>query len=215
MEQRELVEQFNRLYYDGPDGINLYRTTNWLGVPTLKCPLDTWVYQEILHRTQPDIIVETGVYHGGSTLYLATICDLIGHGRVLACDITLERVHERVRKHPRVQLLTGSSVDPALFDQVRQLCSGKRTMVILDSDHAEKHVIQELRLYSTLVTPGCYLICEDTNVNGHPVFPEHGRGPYEAVQQFLSESTGWKVDQTCERLLVTFNPSGYLLRTGE
>jgi cellulose synthase/poly-beta-1,6-N-acetylglucosamine synthase-like glycosyltransferase len=87
--------------------------------------------------------------------------------------------------------------------------------VILDSDHSEAHVAAELRLYGPLVSPGCYLICEDTNINGHPVYPEFGPGPYEAVRRFLAESEGWRVDAGCEKLLVTFNPSGYLLREGK
>ena len=85
-------------------------------------------------------------------------------------------------------------------------------MVILDSDHSEQHVSEELRLYAPLVTPGCYLICEDTNINGHPVFRDFGAGPFEAAGKFLAENKGWRVDSHCERLLVTFNPSGYLLR---
>jgi cephalosporin hydroxylase len=208
------VRDFNVLYYDGPDGRNLYLTTTWLGVPTRKCPLDTWVYQEILHRTRPEVIVETGVNCGGSTLYLATLCDLLGGGEVLAVDITLGGVAPAVRAHPRVRLFEGSSTDPAVVAAITGRCAGRRTMVILDSDHAAPHVIAELRAYGPLVTPGCYLICEDTNINGHPALPDFGPGPYEAVQTFLSESPGWQVDRDCERLLATFNPGGYLRRVG-
>jgi cephalosporin hydroxylase len=206
------VRDFNVLYYHGLDGHNLYLTTSWLGVPTRKCPLDTWVYQEILHRTRPEVIVETGVNCGGSTLFLASLCDLLGGGEVLAVDITLQGVAPVVRAHPRVRLFEGSSTDPAIVGRVREACAGRRTMVILDSDHTAAHVLAELRAYGPLVTPGCYLICEDTNVNGHPALPEFGPGPYEAVQTFLAENTGWQVDRDCERLLVTFNPNGYLRR---
>jgi cephalosporin hydroxylase len=208
----DLVAEFNRLYYHGPHGRPLFETTTWLGVPILKCPLDLWVYQEILAATRPEVIVETGVLYGGSALYLAGICDLLGMGRVVACDITLQNVLPAVRRHPRIELLEGSSVDPQIVGQIAEQCRGRRTMVVLDSDHACSHVLAELRAYSPLVSPGCYLICEDTNVNGHPSFPEHGPGPYEAVQAFLSEAEGWSVDHHCERLLVTFNPSGYLLK---
>jgi cephalosporin hydroxylase len=208
------VRDFNVLYYHGPNGHNLYLTTSWLGVPTRKCPIDTWVYQEILHRTRPEVIVETGVNCGGSTLYLATICDLLGGGEVLAVDITLEGVAPVVRNHPRIRLFEGSSTDPAIVGQIRERCAGRRTMVILDSDHSAGHVLAELRAYGPLVAAGCYLICEDTNINGHPALPEFGPGPFEAVQQFLAETPGWEVDRDCERLLVTFNPSGYLRRVG-
>jgi cephalosporin hydroxylase len=212
MDQQDLIRRFNCLYYDGPAGKPLYMTTSWLGVPTLKCPLDTWIYQEILHQTRPEVIVETGVMFGGSSLYLASICDLNGIGQVIACDVTLAKVYPLVLRHPRISFVEGSSVDPTIFAKIRQACDGKRTMVILDSDHSERHVLEELRLYSQLVTPGCYLICEDTNINGHPVLPSFGPGPREALEQFLRESAGWLVDRDCERLLVTFNPSGYLLR---
>ncbi len=209
---RFATRHFNRVYYQGVDGTRLYDTIEWLGVPILKCPLDLWMYQEILHRTKPDIIVEAGVYKGGSALYLASICDLLGHGEILACDISLSPVHAKTRLHPRITLLEGSSTDPSILEQITRACEGRRSMVILDSDHTMPHVREELRLYSPLVTPGCYLICEDTNVNGHPVYPSFGPGPYEAVEDFLQSSTGWIVDSHCERLLLTFNPHGYLLR---
>ena len=210
--QLQLIDDFNRLYYHGPGGEPLYKTTSWLGVPTLKCPLDLWIYQEIIARTRPDIILETGVHCGGSTLYLAHLCDLVGRGRVVACDITLEQVHRSAWDHPRIKLLEGSSVAPHILEHMAQECVGQRTMVVLDSDHSYAHVLAEMQVYSPLVSPGCYLICEDTNVNGHPSFPQHGPGPYEAVETFISENHGWQIDEHCERLLVTFNPRGYLVR---
>ncbi len=85
-------------------------------------------------------------------------------------------------------------------------------MVILDSDHSRDHVLRELELYSPLVTPGCYLVVEDTNVNGHPVSPEFGPGPMEAVEAFLETTNDFEVDRSREKLLLTFNPSGYLRR---
>jgi cephalosporin hydroxylase len=177
--------------------------------------MDLWIYQEIINATKPEVIVETGTYAGGSSLYLAHLCDLVGTGEIITCDWTMERVAEQVRAHPRISFVQGSSTAPEIVEQIAQRCQGKRTMVILDSDHAYQHVREELRLYSTLVTLGCYLITEDTNVNGHPSFPAHGPGPHEAVRDFLRTSTGWQVDRRCERLLVTFNPSGYLLRIAE
>lgn len=210
--EQQLIDRFNRLFYHGLDGKELYWSMQWMGVQTLKCPMDLWIYQEILHRTRPEVIIETGVYSGGSTLFLANLCDLLGTGSVVACDTTLSKVPGEVRAHPRIELVEGSSVDPKIVSTIAARCRGRRTMVILDSDHAKAHVLQELRTYGPLVTPGCYLICEDTNVNGHPSLPEHGPGPYEAVQEFLTDNPGWRVDSSCERLLVTFNPSGYLLK---
>lgn len=210
--QSRIIRDFNKLYYDGIDK-PLFDTISWFGVKILKCPFDLWVYQEILFNTKPDVIVETGVYCGGSTFYLASLCDLLGSGEILACDITLAKVDAQVRNHPRIELFEGSSIDPKINDAIARRCKGRRTMVILDSNHHEKHVLEELRMWSPLVTPGCYLICEDTNINGHPVYRNFGPGPFEAVKKFLAENEGWRVDTHCERLVLTFNPSGYLLRT--
>jgi cephalosporin hydroxylase len=209
---RRLIDDFNRLYYDGPEDRHLYETTKWLGVPVQKCPLDLWMYQEILYETRPDVVIESGVYCGGSTLYLASMLDLLGAGQVVSVDITLGPVDPKVRQHPRVQLVEGNSIDPAIVAEVAGRCRSQRTMVILDSDHAESHVLAELDAYGPLVAPGCYLVVEDTNINGHPVLPDFGPGPYEAVRRFLTKSPGWTVDRHRERLLVTFNPSGYLRR---
>lgn len=210
----DLIRDFNYLYYHGNEGRTLYSTTSWLGVPTLKCPTDTWIYQEILHRTRPEVIFETGVHAGGSALYLATICDAMGIGEIHAVDISLKLVHDSVKKHPRIHLYEASSIDLAVLEKFKQIAAGKKTMVILDSDHSESHVSQELAKYAPLVSKGCYLICEDTNINGHPAFPDFGPGPFEAVDKFLMTPLGnqFEVDKTCERLLMTFNPNGYLLR---
>src|SRR5262249_38169490 len=109
MDHQKLIREFNILYYHGVDNRPLYLTTSWLGVPTLKCPLDTWIYQEILHRTRPEVIVELGVYYGGSTLFLASICDLLQSGTILACDIDLSKVYPEVRRHPRIRFFEGNS----------------------------------------------------------------------------------------------------------
>ncbi len=212
LQRSYVVDEFNYLYYHGVNGVQPFSTMSWFGVEALKCPADMWIYQELLYRTTPDVIVECGVRFGGSSLYLAHLCDLLGKGRVIGCDIALSAVHDKTRSHPRIKLFEGSSTDPAMVERIVRECAGQRTMVILDSDHSERHVTAELEAYSPLVSQGCYLIVEDTNVNGHPAFPTHGPGPYEAVHKFLAKNTGWKVDKDCERLLVTFNPSGYLLR---
>jgi cephalosporin hydroxylase len=136
-------------------------------------------------------------------------------GQILAVDISLAEVHQQVRSHPRVELVEMSSTAPEFARLARERAAGRRTMVILDSDHSRDHVLGELRLHAPLVSPGCYLICEDTNINGHPVFEDFGPGPYEALQEYLAESPGkWTVDASRERLLVTFNPGGYVRRNG-
>jgi cephalosporin hydroxylase len=208
-EESAAVRQFHELYYrrwlGGGDTINC----SWFGHETLKCPLDLWIYQELLVRTRPDVVVESGTWHGGSALYFAMILDQLGHGRVITID--LEPQPDRP-EHPRVRYLTGSSTDPDVVALVRESVGNGRAMVILDSDHRASHVYDELRAYSPLVQPGDYLIVEDTNVNGHPAYPDFGPGPMEAVDRFLAEDDGFAIDARCERFLMTLNPRGYLRR---
>jgi cephalosporin hydroxylase len=201
------VDAFHRLYYDSQVW---FEGTSWLGVPVQKCPLDLWVYQEILARLRPALILETGTAGGGSALFLASVCDLLGHGRVLTVDIAEQEGRPR---HPRIRYLHGDSVAP---DVVAAVCAEaselEPVVVILDSDHELGHVRAELRAYAPLVTLGSYLIVEDTNLNGHPVLPEFGPGPREALAEFLAKSAGFVVDCDCEKFGMTFNPGGYLRR---
>jgi cephalosporin hydroxylase len=211
LERPLIVNAFHRaFYYAARDQGLTWLSTSWLGVPTLKCPLDLWVYQEILLERRPDVIVESGTNRGGSALYLASICDLIDHGRVVTIDIE----DHGTRPHPRITYLIGSSTAQSTIERVQAMIDGANdVMVILDSDHEREHVLKELRLYSQVVTPGQYLIVEDTNINGHPVFPEHGPGPSEALSVFLAENGSFIRDREREKLLLTFNTGGYLLRT--
>jgi cephalosporin hydroxylase len=140
---------------------------------------------------------------------MAMIQDLIGHGRVITIDIDAKPGRPQ---HPRLSYVTGSSVDKAVIAHVRAAVGAERTMVVLDSDHRAAHVYDEIIAYSPLVQPGDYLIVEDTNVNGHPVYPDFGPGPMEAVDRFLSESDEFAIDRRCERFLMTLNPKGYLRR---
>ena len=214
--ESRLVEQFSDLYYSKLDsGRGLHTIVlSWMGHEMLKCPLDLWIYQELIVRDPPDLIVEVGTYKGGSTLYLAHLCDLVGSGNIVTIDI--DATHNAIRpRHPRIQYLLGSSIDPAIFEKVRALAEHKsNVMVILDGDHRCDHVLKELELYHTLVRPGGYLIAEDTNINGHPTFPEFGPGPWEAVTRFLAENRAFEADRTCERFMLTMNPRGYLRRIG-
>jgi cephalosporin hydroxylase len=174
--------------------------TKWLGRPALKCPLDLWIYQEIVFRTRPDLIIETGTAAGGSALFLATVCDLLDNGRIVTIDIE----KQKRPRHDRITYLHGSSLD------VNVKAEG-RTMVILDSDHSKDHVLAELHKYAPLVSEGCYLIVEDTSVR--LVLSDHGPGPAEAVEEFLKGNREFEIDRDCEKFLLTFNPGGYLRRT--
>jgi cephalosporin hydroxylase len=183
---------------------------HFLGVPLLKLPTDLWNYQELLSELRPNLVVETGTYRGGSALYLASICDLLGNGRVITVDA--ERWGEPP-EHPRVEHLIGSSVSGDVRQRVERAAAGcERVLVILDSDHRREHVLAELRAYADLVTAGSYVVVEDTNINGHPVEPGWGPGPMEAVEAFLAEDSRFAPDPERERHFLTSNPRGYLRR---
>jgi cephalosporin hydroxylase len=203
------VDEFHRLFYETAyAGHNGWSHPRWMGVEALKCPFDLWIYQEILHELRPDVIVETGTARGGSALFLASVLDLLKSGQILSIDIVRR---PEWPTHPRVTYLTGSSTSSAIVDDVRRRVAGAaRVMVILDSDHKKDHVLEELRLYSPFVTKDSYLIVEDTNVNGRPVFPGFGPGPGEAVDDFLRTHPSFVRDASRERFFLTFNPGGYL-----
>jgi cephalosporin hydroxylase len=185
-----------------------------MGYEMYKCPLDLWIYQELIFFNRPQVVVETGTYMGGSALFLATMLDLIGQGEVITIDSDLTYDSYRPR-HPRITYLTGSSVDPAILGEVdRRLTDRPNAMVILDADHRKEHVLAELRAYAQYVPPNGYMIVEDTNINGHPTYRDFGPGPWEAVTDFLAERSDFVADRTCERFLVTMNPRGFLKRRG-
>jgi cephalosporin hydroxylase len=194
------VDAFHRLYYPH------FRDTRWLGVYAAKCPFDLFAYAELIHSLRPERIVECGTFDGGSALFLASICQLIDHGEVLSIDIE-PRQHPN---HPRISYFTGSSIAPETLREVERFTAGRSTLVILDDDHSRDHVLKELRCYKRFVTPGSYLIVEDTCVNGHPILPEFGPGPMEAVQAFMAENAEFEIDRSWEKFLLSFNPCGFL-----
>jgi cephalosporin hydroxylase len=187
----------------------------WLGVPTIQNPNDIWVTQELIGRLKPDFIVETGTWKGGSAAIWAMIQDQVNPGgRVITIDVedfvddaTLPPISRR-----KVDFVIGSSTAPEVVADVTRRVGKGRTMVLLDSDHHAPHVLAELRAYAPLVSVGSYLIVQDTNINGHPVLPEFGPGPMEAVLEFLRNDDRFEVDREQERLLFTMHPGGYLKR---
>jgi cephalosporin hydroxylase len=201
-----LVRTFNKLYHSSKT--QTWKDTFWLGVPVLKCPLDLWIYQELVWSLRPDVIVETGTFKGGSAYFFATVCELIGHGRVVTIDIEPQ---ESRPVHDRIEYVTGSSIAAPVLEHVRKATgAAATTLVVLDSDHSFFHVLPELRAYSQFVTEGSYLVVEDTNIDGVPVRPEDGRGPNEAVEAFLAETDRFERDPSLEKFFLTFNPGGFL-----
>lgn len=208
--EKAVIENFHNLYYNGPEGKGfIYAQTYWFNTPCLKCPLDLWIYQEIITEIRPDLVIETGTHLGGSALFIAHIFDILGHGEVISIDI-VEYPDRPV--HPRIKYVSGSSVDPVLVNSMLSSRPEETRLVILDSDHTKNHVLKELELFAPYVGLGSYMIVEDTNINGHPTYASFGEGPFEAVEEFLRKNQNFAVDQSREKFLMTFNPRGYLKR---
>jgi cephalosporin hydroxylase len=212
----DVIDAFHRIYYEvGQSGRATWQQTYWMGVQVMKTPGDLMMYQELIYNLRPRTIVETGTRNGGSALFFCHMLDLIGsdEGRVITVDV---QPPGKPVAHRRLTQLIGSSVAPEIITAIRDAVGAAGgqapTLVVLDSDHSRDHVLAEMHAYAPLVTPGSYLVVEDTNVNGHPVYPEFGPGPMEAVQAFLAQSHDFEVDQRCEKFILTFNPSGFLRR---
>lgn len=202
--ERNIVNRFHKLYYNS----NVWDNTFWFGIPALKCPLDLWIYQEIIFELTPDIIIECGTANGGSALFLASMCDLVNNGKVITIDIEDKKNRPH---HKRIKYLLGSSTSEEIVEQIKKLISDRdKVMVFLDSDHCKEHVLNELRIYSKFITSGSYIIVEDTNINGHPVLSDFGLGPMEAIEEFLKENNNFVIDKIREKFYLTFNPRGYL-----
>lgn len=208
-QETDIINRFHDLYYRrwlaGGDTIDV----SWFGHIVRKCPLDLWIYQELLVRRRPDLVIETGTRYGGSALFMATIMDIMNHGHVISIDHAADPDRP---PHPRISYWTGSSTDEMIVAEACKAADGQRAMVVLDSDHSTAHVLQEIVCYSPLIQVGDYLIVEDTNVNGHPTYPDFGPGPMEAVEKFLSANDEFAIDERCQRFLMTLNPKGYLKR---
>ena len=188
---------------------NAWTQASWLGSQALKNPLDLWIYQEIMAETRPDVVIETGTYRGGSAHFLASVCDLLGSGEVVSIDI--EQRRDEYPAHPRITYLAGrSSTDPDVLEEVRERVGGRRTMIVLDSDHSQRHVDAELEAYAPLVPLGCYLIVEDSNIG--QIRPDLMPGPLQSIETFLAARSDFAIDREREKFLLTFNPSGYLKR---
>jgi cephalosporin hydroxylase len=179
-----------RWFYD----TNVWKFLHYRGVRTLKLPLDMWNYQEIIFERNVHWVIETGTRHGGSALYFADLLAAANReGRVISIDVTHEALDPVAAAHPRVRLLLGDSASESIRQQAMALVPGERRgglLLILDSDHAASHVLRELELWVPGLRRGDYVIVEDTIVNGHPVRPEFGPGPMEAIDAFMARNPG-------------------------
>lgn len=198
---------------------------SWMGRPIIQYPQDMIAMQEIIWEIKPDLIIETGIAHGGSLIYYASLLELIGHGEVLGIDIDI-RKHNRaeIEKHPmvkRIHMIEGSSISNDTVEKVKEYAKGKQKVIVcLDSNHTHEHVLSELNLYAPLVSPGSYIIAFDTIVENLPegYFSQKrpwgiGNNPMTAVEEFIRTNDRFIIDKEIDnKLLISVAPKGYLKR---
>ena len=196
---------------------------SWMGRPIIQYPQDMIAMQEIIWEVKPDLIIETGIAHGGSLIYYASLLELIGEGEVLGIDIDI-REHNRkeIESHPmykRIKMLQGSSISDEIIDQVKKFAEGKKSVLVcLDSNHTHEHVLSELNLYSSFVTLGSYIVVFDTIVEDLPqgYFSQKrpwgvSNNPKTAVEEFLKGNRDFAIDYSIDqKLLISVAPEGYL-----
>lgn len=195
----------------------------WLGRPIIQVPQDMIAVQELIWDIKPDLIIETGIAHGGSIIFYASILELIGKDAfVLGIDIDIrEHNKNEIENHPmfkRIKMIQGSSIDNSIAEQVYDIAKDKKVvMVLLDSNHTHDHVLRELELYAKLVTKDSYLVVFDTIIEDTPddFFPDRpwgkGNNPKTAVWEFLKTNDRFQIDETIpNKLLITVAPDGYL-----
>lgn len=197
---------------------------SWLGRPMIQLPTDAVAIQEIIWTVKPDLIIETGVAHGGSVVLSASMLQLLAHGEVVGIDIDI-RSHNRsaIENHPlsdRIKLIEGSSIDPNVVERIHALAKGKRVLVFLDSNHTHEHVLAELKAYAGLVSVGSYCVVFDTFVEDLPadyIWEDRpwgkGNNPKTAIWEWLKTNSNFEVDKSIEdKLLITSAPDGFLRR---
>jgi cephalosporin hydroxylase len=197
-----------------------------MGRPIIQYPQDMLAMQEIIWNLQPDLIIETGIAHGGSLIYYASLLELIGKGEVLGIDIDI-REHNKIAieshsMYKRIKMIQGSSIDQDIVKRVKQFTEGKETvLVVLDSNHTHEHVLHELQMYSPFVTLNSYVVVFDTIVEKLPdnYLPGHmrpwgiGDNPLTAVNSFLEVNDQFEIDKSINnKLLISVAPDGYLKR---
>jgi cephalosporin hydroxylase len=208
------IESYHRWYYD----TEVWQGVKFLGVPCYKSVSDMWNYQEILAELSPALIVEFGTRFGGSALYFSVIGRAINPElRVLSVDISHEDVFPQVFADSAIHLMTASSAEPSVataIRRMREIYPGK-IFFILDSDHSKTHVLAELELLRGVVASGDYLIVEDSNINGHPVLPGWGDGPYEAIEEYRTRyPEDYVLDSVREgKFGFTFAPKGFWIKS--
>lgn len=202
---------------------------SWLGRPVIQLPEDLIRIQELIYELKPDVIIETGVAHGGSLIFYAALCSAIGNGRVIGIDIDIRKHNrEAIESHrlsPMIQLYEGSSTSPSIVENVRKkIGANESVLILLDSNHTKDHVAAELEAYSPLVSPGSYIVACDgimKQVAGAPRTQEdwNWNNPISAVESFLlnhpefeAHEPSWPFNESQLQKRVTYWPQAYLRR---
>jgi cephalosporin hydroxylase len=209
--EKSIIDAFHTLYYCSNHTWNAGHTT-WIGIPCFQNPLDMWILQEIIFETKPTVIIECGSALGGGSLFFAHMMDNAGikEGKVIAID-TEGRIN---LYHKRVLNLTGRSTSTLVLKWINEeIRNDDKVMVVLDSDHTTENVMNEIRIYAPIITPGCYMVVMDSNLGGNPIhIPEIGQGPMAAIEQFMKENKEFEIDREREKFYFTFCPNGWLRR---
>ena len=211
-EERQIVDQFHALWYTKM----CYARPKFKGIRCIKNPFDLWIYQELIYQIRPDLIIETGSYEGGSAVFFHHMQQCFmgaGKGRVITIDQE-PKWTSPIIDNPDIVPIMGDSTSSEVFERVLKYHDKcKACMVIIDSDHSKVHVLNEMERYGPLVTKGSYFIIEDGNINGHPILPDYGPGPFEAIEEFLPNHPEFEPDLNLERkFLFTFAVKGFLKR---
>jgi cephalosporin hydroxylase len=196
---------------------------NWLGLKIVKLPTDLHIFQEIIHKTKPNIIIETGIAHGGSLLFYASMLMINKiRGRVIGIDIDLRKKNKKKIKknylfNKYISIIDGDSTDAEVVKKIKKISKNKKTMVILDSNHTEEHVKKELEIYSKIVTRGNYLIVQDTGISHMPEQMNKNRAwnkknnPHTAVRKFLKSNSQFINDiNIYKKIYFSCSPDGFL-----
>ena len=196
----------------------------WLDRPIIQYPGDMFAMQEIIWEVKPDLIIETGIAHGGGLIFYASMLELIGDGEVLGIDIDIKRHNRKeIEKHKmfkRIKMIEGSSTDEKVIKEVEKIVKKhKKVLVCLDSLHTHNHVLRELELYSKFVSKGSYLVVFDTIIEYMPKKSfkdrpwDRGNNPATAVKTFLKKNNNFIINKEIEnKLLITSAPGGFLKR---
>lgn len=235
-----ILKGLSRKWIDAANAHKYSYHFEWLGRPVIQYPQDIIAMQELIWSVKPDLIIETGIAHGGSLIFSASmlaqldICDAIeggvsfdannSHRKVLGIDIDI-RAHNRaaIEAHPmasRIQMIQGSSIAPKIIEQTKQIASGyRRILVCLDSNHTHEHVLAELEAYALLASVGSYCVVFDTIIEDLPVdtFSDrpwsHGNNPKSAAREYLKTHPEFEIDKQIDhKLLISVAPDGYLKR---